>query len=293
MTKNTIRFLASCGLILTAAIWGFAFVIVKDSLNYIGPIWMMALRFTIAAAALALVYCKKLKVLNARYWLHGAVTGAMLWAAYTTQTIGCGWTTAGKNAFLTTVYVILVPLFSWPLYRKRPGLCVWISAVLALCGIGMLALRNENSSLGMNAGDALTLVCGIFYALHIIFTSHFNRTDNPIVLTVLQFVFSALFSWILAPLSDGAFPLAQLQNPRVLTSLFYLGIFSTLIAFVLQNLSLKYLESSLASLFMSLESVFGVLFSAIFLHEKMTPVMTAGCVLIFAAITIAEQFKKD
>lgn len=284
--------MASCGLIVTAAIWGFAFVIVKDSLDYIGPMWMMAFRFTVAAAALSLVYCKNLKFLNARYWCHGAITGAMLWAAYATQTIGCKYTTAGKNAFLTTVYVILVPLISWPLYKKRPGAAVWIAAVMALCGIGMLALRNERGALGMNAGDALTLVCGIFYALHIIFTSQFNRTDNPIVLTILQFIFAALFSWIVSPFCDGAIPLAQLQNSRVLISMLYLGIFSTLIAFVLQNLSLKYLESSLASLFMSLESVFGVLFSTIFLREKMTPVMIAGCVMIFAAITIAEQFNK-
>ncbi len=289
MVSMNKKILASLGLVLTASIWGFAFVIVKDSLDYIGPMWMMAFRFTIAAVALSLVYCKRLSLLNKNYWIHGAVTGAMLFLAYATQTIGCNYTTAGKNAFLTTVYVILVPLISWPLYRRRPRVTVFVAAFMALAGIGMLALRKEGGSLSINIGDLLTLICGVFYALHIIFTAIFNRKDDPILLTVLQFIFAAGFSWIIAPFSDGAIPLMQLHNSRVVISMLYLGIFSTLIAFVLQNVSLKYLESSLASLFMSLESVFGVLFSTVFLHESMTPVMIVGCVLIFAAITIAEQ----
>ena len=290
MNKKLIGILASGGLILTAAIWGFAFVVVKDSVDTIPPVYMVSIRYTIAAVLLGFVLISQFKKLNRYYWIHGAVTGLMLALGYITQTIGCKYTTAGKNAFLTTIYVILIPLISWPLNKKRPHFVVFLSAVMALVGIGLLALRNEGGVLGFNVGDILTLICGLFYALHIIFTAKFSQDKNPIILTWIQFIVAAVFSWAVSPLIDGSFSVALLKSSRVIFSMLYLGIFSSLVAFLLQNICLKYMESSLASLFLSLESVFGVIFSTIFLRERMTLVMIIGCVLIFAAITIADQF---
>ena len=290
MNKKLIGILASGGLILTAAIWGFAFVVVKDSVDTIPPVYMVSIRYTIAAVLLGFVLISQFKKLNRYYWIHGSVTGLMLALGYITQTIGCKYTTAGKNAFLTTIYVILIPLISWPLNKKRPHFVVFLSAVMALVGIGLLALRNEGGVLGFNVGDILTLICGLFYALHIISTAKFSQDKNPVILTWIQFIVAAVFSWAVSPLIDGSFSVALLKSSRVIFSMLYLGIFSSLVAFLLQNICLKYMESSLASLFLSLESVFGVIFSAIFLRERMTLVMIIGCVLIFAAITIADQF---
>ena len=293
MNKKLIGILASGGLILTAAIWGFAFVVVKDSVDTIPPVYMVSIRYTIAAVLLGFVLIPQFKKLNRYYWIHGSVTGLMLALGYITQTIGCKYTTAGKNAFLTTIYVILIPLISWPLNKKRPHFVVFLSAVMALVGIGLLALRNEGGVLGFNVGDILTLICGLFYALHIIFTAKFSQDKNPVILTWIQFIVAAVFSWAVSPLIDGSFSVALLKSSRVIFSMLYLGIFSSLVAFLLQNICLKYMESSLASLFLSLESVFGVIFSAIFLRERMTLVMIIGCVLIFAAITIADQFHEN
>ena len=290
MNKKLIGILASGGLILTSAIWGFAFVVVKDSVDTIPPVYMVSIRYTIAAVLLGFVLIPQFKKLNRYYWIHGAVTGLMLALGYITQTIGCKYTTAGKNAFLTTIYVILIPLISWPLNKKRPHFVVFLSAVMALVGIGLLALRNEGGVLGFNVGDILTLICGLFYALHIIFTAKFSQDKNPVILTWIQFIVASVFSWAVSPLIDGSFSVALLKSSRVIFSMLYLGIFSSLVAFLLQNICLKYMESSLASLFLSLESVFGVIFSTIFLRERMTLVMIIGCVLIFAAITIADQF---
>lgn len=290
MNKKMVSVIASSGLILTAAIWGFAFVVVKDSLDLVPPVYMVSIRYTIATIILGLVLIPRLKVLNKSYWIHGIITGIFLSLGYITQTIGCNYTTAGKNAFLTTIYVILIPLISWPLNKKRPGLAVWISAVMALVGIGLLALRKEGQSFTMNVGDILTLICGLFYALHIVFTSRYSIYENPVILTWIQFLVAAIFAWIISPIFDGAISFEVFANPKVIVSMLYLGIFSSLIGFLLQNVCLKYMESSLASLFLSLESVFGVLFSVIFLHERMTYLMIIGCILIFAAITIAEQF---
>lgn len=287
MKNQTASILSSVGILFAAAIWGFAFVIVKDSLNYIGAVWMLAFRFTIAAAALALIYGRKLKFLNRRTWLHGGILGLYLFLAYLVQTIGCDYTTAGKNAFLTTIYVFLIPLFLWIQTKKRPAWYVFACAVMSLTGIGMLALGTGDAG-AVNIGDILTLLCGVFFALHIIFTSKYNNEHDPILLTVLQFLFAAVFSWIFAPIFNGKLPLNQIQNPRVIVSMLYLGLLSTMLCFILQNVGLKYLPPAWASLLLSFESVFGVIFSTILLHEKITLRMGAGCVLIFAAVVLAQ-----
>ncbi|MBP3709213.1 MAG: DMT family transporter [Treponema sp.] len=288
MTGKRISFFAACGLLLASCIWGFAFVIVKDSLDYIGAIYMMAFRFSIATVALALLFAKQLKLLNSAYWKNGAMLGAFLFFAYAFQTVGCKYTTAGKNAFLTTMYVMLVPLFSWPLYKKRPKWYVFTAAAISILGIGLLALSNDDGILSMNKGDALTLVCGVFYAAHILYMEKCNVDQSPILLTVLQFFFAAIFSWIVAPFFDGAFPFAAVKNSRVIVSMLYLGLLSTMVAFALQNVGLKYVQSSLVALLLSFESVFGVLFSTLLLHERLTVRMIVGCVFIFFAVVLAQ-----
>ena len=293
MNKRSTQVFASLGLLLTAAVWGFAFVVVKDSLDYVGSVYMVAIRFSIAAIGLAIIFCKRLKKIDKKHLLMGGVTGLFLFLAYLVQTIGCSYTTAGKNAFLTTIYVILIPLISWPLYKKRPQWHVFVAAGLSLTGIGLLALGGDDIS-GINIGDILTLLCGLFFALHILWTEKCNKEGcDTIIITMLQFAFAAFFGWILAPFMDGAFPIVAIQTPKVVLSMLYLGLFSSMICFSLQNIGLKYVQSSLASLFLSFESVFGVLFSTIFLHETLTLKMAVGCVLIFSAIVIAECLKKE
>ncbi len=289
MTSKLTSTLASIGLIITAAIWGFAFVVVKDSLDYIGSFYMVAIRFSIAAIGMGLIFFKKIKLIDKKHLVMGAVTGFFLYFAYIVQTVGCFYTTAGKNAFLTTVYVILIPLISWPLYKKRPGWYVFVAAVMSLTGIGLLALGGNDLG-GINRGDVLTLVCGLFYALHILWTEKCNKEGCSVILiTLLQFFFAALFAWLTAPFADGPFPMAALGEVKVVGSMLYLGLLSSMVCFSLQNIGLKYVPSSLASLFLSFESVFGVLFSTIFLHEVITVRMIFGCALIFLAILLAEN----
>ena len=292
MRRSTfITTIASFGLILTAAIWGFSFVVVKDSLSYVGPVYMIALRYTLAAAVMSLIFIKRWQYLNKETIKHGIISGSFLFLGYLTQTIGCGYTTAGKNAFLTTIYVILIPFICWILYRKRPGWYVFVAALMSITGIGLLALGTSDKS-GINIGDALTLICGIFFALHIVWSEKYaNMGDDPLLLTLLQFIVSAVFGWIFAPFFDGKLSFSVLGNFRVITSIFYLGIFSTMIGFSLQNIGLKYVPSSIASILLSFESVFGVLFSTIILHELLTPRMIFGCALIFAALLLSEILK--
>lgn len=279
---------ASAGLLLAATIWGFSFVIVKDSLDYIGAFYMVAYRYTIAAVVMSLIFIKKWKFISRDYIRHGALTGLFLFLAYATQTVGCDYTTAGKNAFLTTFYVIMIPILTWLLFKKRPRFYVFIAAVMSLSGIGLLALGSGDK--GFNIGDLLTLICGVFFALHIIYTEKYNKAGgDPLFLTLLQFIFTAIAGWICAPFLEGSFPAATAFSGRVVLSMLYLGLLSTMVGFSLQNIGLKYVQSSIASLFLSFESVFGILFSTLILHEVFTLKMFIGCTLIFLAVILAEN----
>lgn len=288
MENRNLSIIFGAGLVLTAALWGFAFVVVKDSLDFVGPTWMVAIRFSIAAVCFGLIFIKRFKNVNKNVFIHGCFLGVLLFLGYLTQTIGCKFTTAGKNAFLTTFYVILVPLIGWPVFKKRPGWYVWAAAVVALAGIGLLALDGEKAWYIMNRGDALTLICGIFFALHIIAGSFFVKKEDVILLTFFQFATSGILGFMLAPFLDGNFDASLVKNSSVVVSMLYLGIFSSMVCFVLQNVGLKYVPSALASLFLSLESVFGVLSSCIFLGERLSLKMLVGCSLIFSAIVLAE-----
>ena len=139
----------------------------------------------------------------------------------------------------------------------------------------------------MNIGDVLTILCGFGFAFHMIYIDKYTETHDPVILTILQIGMAALLSWITAPVFNGAFPKAALSGD-IVTGILYLGLGSTMLAFLLQNVCQKYTSPTSASLFLSLESVFGVLFSMIFLHEYLTGRMVLGCALIFAAIITAE-----
>jgi drug/metabolite transporter (DMT)-like permease len=142
--------------------------------------------------------------------------------------------------------------------------------------------------LSVNIGDVLTLICGFFYAIHIIFIEKYTRDQDPILLTVLQISWAAIFSWLFSPLYDGAFPVHLLKSSEAITSMIYLGLVCTMITFFLQNLCQKYIASSTAALLLSLESVFGAVASAVFLLERMTARMVVGCVVLLLAIVLAE-----
>lgn len=284
MSSSQIRAAASLGLLLTAVIWGFAFVVVKNSLDLIPPIYMLAFRFTLATLALALIMWKRIRHISRQNWISGAVLGAFLFLAYAVQTIGCQYTTAGKNAFLTTIYVIIVPFLHWLINRKKPDQFAVIGAIFAITGIGLLSLQGES---GVSIGDVLTIICGFFYAIHIVYIDRYTEKQDPVMLTVLQLGFAAAFSWISAPLLDGGFPSGAFQ-PQVITGMLYLGLLSTMVGFLLQNVGQKYTAPSTASLLLSFESVFGVLFSTLFLHEQMTPRMLFGCLLMFIAVLLVE-----
>ncbi|MCQ2981708.1 MAG: DMT family transporter, partial [Treponemataceae bacterium] len=270
--------ICSVGLLLVTVIWGVAFVFVKNGLDLIPPIWMVALRFTVASICLSLVFCKKLAHASRHELKSGIVIGIWLFLAYVTQTYGCKYTTAGKNAFLTTIYVILVPFINWVLIKKKPDGFTVVAAVLSITGIGFLSLQGD---LSVNIGDVLTLVCGFCYAMQIVDIARYAEDCDPITLAIIQMILTAVLSWISAPILEGGFPAAALTDSGAVGGILYLGLGSTMLAYLLQNVCQKYVPASTAAILMSFESVFGMLASVILLGETLGLRGTVGCVLMF------------
>lgn len=219
----------------------------------------------------------------------GALAGLFLFISYYFQTYGLKYTTASKNAFITTLYVVIVPFLAWAVNHVRPKANNLIAAGFAVVGLALLSLKGD---LTVNFGDFLTLVCGICFAVHMIFLDRFTAYCTPIRLTVMQMGTAAACSWVLGLLTEGAFHPEVFTLPGVAVSMLYLGLASSMLCFLLQTVGQKYLSASTSSILLSFESVFGLLFSVWLLHEELTLRMLIGCALMFAAAILAEWTPK-
>ena len=269
-------------LTLTALIWGTGFVVMKNTLSSVPPAAIIAIRYGIATLLAAVLFRRHLKGIARADVARGALVGLLLALAYIVQTIGLDYTTAGKNAFLTTVYVLLVPFASWLIFRQKLSRSNFIAAALMLAGIGCLSLDGESG--GLNIGDLLTLLCGVFYAAHIMAVERCQRKTNTYALIVLQFAFAAAFAAAYHLLFERGLPMSMRMD--TVGSLLYLSVFSTTVAMSLQNIGQSMAPASHASILLSLESVFGALASCIFLGEAVTPRMLLGFAVIFAALVV-------
>ena len=286
----TKRELAADGvLLLTALIWGSAFAIVKNTLDSFPPSAIITMRYMIATAITGVVFRRHLRGLTAADVLRGMLVGLFLCAAYIVQTIGLQYTTAGKNAFLTAIYVLLVPFGCCFLFRQRLRRANFIAAAMMVAGIGMLSLDGEGG--GLNIGDALTLVSGALFAAHIIAVERCQKKTDTYALIVLQFGFCAVYALAYHLLFERGLPLTFTSGS--VGGLLYLAVFSTTIAMSLQNIGQSMAPASHASILLSLESVFGVIFSCIILGEIVTAKMAAGFVIIFAAVLVSELTPKQ
>lgn len=273
-------------LLLTATvIWGSSFVIVKDVSGVLSPNTLLAIRFPIAALILSLIFIKRFRHFDKKYLIDGAICGVLLYIAYSLQTFGISFpeNTPGKNAFLTAVYCVLVPFFNWFIIKKRPDKYHIIAALLCICGIGLVSLKNDFS---VGIGDLLTLGGGVFFAFHIIALDRFSDNRDPILLTIVQFASSGVLSLISALTYDRSGSITF--TPELIFSLAYLAVLCTAVTLLFQTIGQKYNDPSSSAIILSLEAVFGVAFSLLLGREDPTPKIMIGFAVIFIAILISE-----
>ena len=284
VSPSVMRKLAKPMLFAAAFIWGSSFFIMKNTLDVMPTLFLLAIRFTAGALLLGLVCGKRWRAFTPDYLWRGAVIGAFLFLAYSVQTYGLAGTTPSKNAFLTAVYCVIVPFLYWLAARQRPDRYNILAALLCIAGVGLVSLTD---ALTVTYGDVLTLICAVFYASHIVAVAKVSPGKDIFLLTVFQFAFAALYAWVGGLLTEE-FPAAALTRGDVLLSMAYLCVMATTVALLFQNVGMVWSDPASAAVILSLESVFGVLCSVVFYGDPVTPRLLAGFALIFVAVVCSE-----
>ena len=270
-------------LFVTAVFWGSTFTIGKLATEAFSASFIIAFRFLIAAIVLLIAAFPLRKQLDKQYLLGGFWMGLTLFISYVLQVGGLVLDTSpGKSAFLCTTYSVLVPFLYWFVTKERPRMHHIACVLLCLCGIGILSL---SGGWGMSSGDILTVLSGIPCAMNIVISAIVCRNRNVLLLTAIELWVVTILAWLFVLIGRGfpaEFPLGAVGG------VVYLGLFATALCLYLQSYGIKYAEPAIAGMLLSLESVFGVVFSIIIYHERITLRMLAGFAVIFAAILLSQ-----
>ena len=308
------KLLGNLLLLLTAMIWGTAFVAQRVGMDAIEPITFNAARMWLAAVAIGAVAFltrrnrqkgqlqKNAEKQIAADGVAGAVTGlgdpaqerrrntliggiccgCFLTAASLFQQMGIVYTTAGKAGFITALYMLFVPILSFILFKKKNTWLVWTGVLIGVIGMYLLCITDGFS---LTYGDMLVCICALLFSCHILCCDHFVRLGNPLFISAIQFTTVAVIS------SVAAFIAEEPSWQKVISAaipILYCGIVSGGIGYTLQMIAQKYTDPTIASLLMSLESVFAVIAGALLLGERMTARELAGCIIMFAAIVLVQ-----
>ena len=280
--------IADIGLLLVALFWGGGFVAGKFGLTILPPLTLTAYRYMGAATVLFIFCLNKLQHFkNKKVWLYGLFCGVNMFIGNSMQTIGLQYTTAGKQSFIGSLYILLVPLLSWIILRKRPANSVITAAVIGFAGIALITLT-DNFTVGK--GDLLTFALSLTFSIQMIFTAAVVKNIDATVFTFVQLLVVGLLSSGAAIIWETPVMPAEVAGmalPGVL-GLLYVMTFNSAFAFLLQNICLRFAPANHAAILLSLETVFGTIFAVTVDGEVFSARMIAGCVLMFVAIGIVE-----
>ena len=270
-------------LILITIIWGGSFLTVQYGLNFCSPILFVALRFAAAAFAVSLISFKHLKGMSLTEVCAGAAIGAAIAIGYGTQTVGLQTISSSESAFLTALYVPLVPILLWLLFRKKPYVMTWLGALFAFIGLVLLT-GNGFDAIQLNFGQTLTILGSIAIALEIILISYFAPQVNTRRVTVLQLVFASLFCFVLAPFL-GETQLPEF-HPHLAMILVGLGMASAIIQLVM-NRAQEMVDPSQAAIIYAGEPIWASLFGRL-AGERLPALALLGGILVVLGVMVSE-----
>ena len=295
-------------LLLGSVVWGAAFVAQRVGMDHLGPFSFNGIRMLLAGVVMipvtALIERKNAlrnrqsdstaELMDRRedetqrvdpkdQRRAGLLCGFMLFAASSLQQMGLVTTTAGKAGFITALYVVLVPVAAWLLFKKNPGRIIWLGVALAVFALYLLCMPAGGFSL--QSGDLLLLGCAACYTVQILCVDYYAPKVSGVRLARDEFLITGVLSMLIAVFTET---ITWEGIREALIPILYSGIMSGAAGFTLQIIGQRDTDPTIASLLMCLESVFAVLTGAIVLGEKMTVRETAGCILMFSAVILAQ-----
>lgn len=288
--KTRDQFIGSGMLLITAFIWGTAFVAQSKGMEHLGPFAFNGVRNCIAILFTAVVMCMKryakrgkshplYEPANARAAAKGGILcGLCLCIASLFQQIGIQYTTVGKAGFLTAIYIVLVPLIGM-LLGRRPRMILWFGVAAALAGIYLLSVKEKRFSIEL--GDAFILISALFFAIQILLVEHYVQKMDGVLLSCMQFIVSAILSLALALVFEQPTLTDVLHS---LGPLLYAGVLSSGVAYTLQIIGQKRVSATVACLIMSLESVIAAAAGVVLLKEPMGIRELIGSGLVLLAV---------
>ena len=275
--------LADLALLFCAFFWGMSFASMKILLTIYPSCWLLFLRFTAGALMIYVFFHRRIHESLRKCLNGGMLIGALLFVALTSQTVGLQYIGGGRSAFISAIYVLIVPLMLWAFRKKFPG---WVTLFAAcLCIAGMYFLTDDDMTGSMNIGDILTIICAITFAVQILAINHYTQDCDPITLSFVEFVTLACLSFITSLIFETRNELISMNG---IYELIFTIVLCTFGCYMIQICAQKYAKPSHAAIIMSLESVFGLLSGIVFLGETITLRASIGCAMIFASVLIAE-----
>lgn len=273
---------AACLLLLFAAMaWGSGFAVTKSALDVLPPVFVLLLRFGFGGLAMLPFIWRRLRRASRQTWRAGIVIGVFLFLGHYFQTLGLQHTTAGKSAFLSAIYVVMVPFLVWAAGKRIPTQWNITAAFLCLAGVGVISL-NEGLTVGI--GEGLTLLGGVCFALQI---TTANLCAQECDMTVVTWITMLVTVACAAPVTVLCEPLPEAMSLPVLLPVLYLAIVCSALAFTAQNVGIKYAPPAVATILMSMESVFGCLTGVLLLHEVVSRRMLIGCAIILLSLLLS------
>lgn len=277
--------LADLGLLYCALFWGLSFASMKILVGVYPSCWLLFLRFSTASVMMYVFFHRRIKSSWRTTIKSGVILGTLLFIAITTQTIALQFISAGRSAFISATYVLMVPLIIWALRKVFPGWLTLVAACLCVAGMYFLSLDDMSGSSGVGLGDFLTFLCALFFAIQVLAIARYTKDEDPLVLSFVEFVALAVLSFVFSLVFE---PHTEILNTKSLPELVFTITFCTFGCYMIQICAQKYAEPSHATIIMSLESVFGLMSGILFLGEGLSFSMAVGCALIFSAVMMSE-----
>lgn len=285
--------LGSGMLLLTALIWGTAFVAQSVAMDYMQPFTFGALRYALGALTLTPVMAVTAGIRRHNgvqptgsrrdLWLGGCLCGVLLFLASASQQIGIQYTSVGRSGFITALYVVLVPIGALVVFRRPLSPLVAVSVAAAVAGLYLLCWQDGPA---LNRGDVYTAVCAVFFTAQILAMSQFAPRVDGVKLSFIQFAVCAALNAVAAVIREPAVPWSAVTQGWL--PLLYAGVMSSGVAYTMQTLGQKRTPPAVASVLMSMESVFAAIAGAVILGQWLSVRETVGCVLMFAAVILAQ-----